>query len=56
MDMNLTVFCSATERQLTVQTCNKLGNPRSCSQELYETQESFGHMELKNTVVVFTQR
>lgn len=49
-------FSATIQRQLTIQTCNKLGNPRCCSQELYETQGSFVHMELKNTAVVFTQR
>lgn len=49
-------FSSVIQRQLTIQACNKLGNPRCHSQELYETQGSFVHMELKNTAVVFTQR
>lgn len=47
---------STIQRHLTVQTYNKLGNPRCCSQEVYETQGSFVHTELKNTAVVFTQR
>lgn len=47
---------STIQSQLTIQACNKLGNPRCHSQELYETQGSFVHIELKNTAVVFTQR